>query len=68
MKHLRQSLSIFLLFFVFILAVASVKGTDYMLFALFMGIPLYIMYVAYNILKNDQESDYELKDGWYENF
>lgn len=68
MKHFRQSFTVFFLALVFVGYVSYVKGADTILFFVFMGIPAYIIYFAYSVLKNGKESEYELKDGWYENF
>jgi len=47
---------------------AITKGGEAVLFALMMTVPLYLIYLAYSILRHADESPYELKDGWYENF
>lgn len=68
MKHFRRSITVFLIALIFTAYVAYVKGADIILFLIFISIPVYIVYFAYRVLKHEDESEYELKDGWYENF
>lgn len=67
MKYFRSSLIVLFFFFALFAYASGLENNANMIFALFFVVPIYIIYLVYSILRNENESSYELKDGWYEN-
>ena len=67
MNWYRMGITLTLLFFLLFLVAVAISGSKMLVAILFLLAPLPVLLVVYGALKA-KPSEYELKDGWYENF